>query len=81
MTGLEETFYIMAIIFMSLSFVILIALVTSVLVIRSKIIKIHEAVDEKLSAVTNFAEKGGELAGMASSTFKQAKRTFKKARK
>lgn len=77
MTGLQETFYIMGIIFMAVSFVILIALVTAVFVIRSKINKIHEAIDQKLSAVTDFAEKSGELAGMASSTFRQAKKVFK----
>ena len=81
MTGLQEAFYIMAIIFMSLAFLLLIALVTSVLVIRSKINRIHDAIEAKVNSVTSLAERGGELTALAGSKIKQAKKVLKKAKK
>jgi len=66
MNGLEQTFYIMAIIFMSISFLLLIALVSAVFVIKSKINKIHDNIEARLSSITNLAEKGGEWAAVAS---------------
>jgi hypothetical protein len=82
MTGLQETFYIMAIVFMSLTFLMTIALLTSVLVIRSKINKIHEQIEDRINSISSIAERGGELSAIVgSSAFKQAKKAFKKARK
>lgn len=66
MSGLEQTFYIMAIIFMSVSFILLIALVSAVFVIKAKINKIHDSIERKLSGITHLAEKGGEWAAAAS---------------
>jgi cell division protein FtsL len=82
MTGLEETFYIMAIVFMSLTFLMIIAILSAVLVIRSKINKIHDQIEDRLNTITSIAEKGGELSAMVSTqAFKQAQKAFKKARK
>jgi hypothetical protein len=71
----------MAIIFMSLTFLMIIALVTAVYVIRSKINKIHDTIDQRINSLTGWAEKGGELTAMATSKVKQAKKVLKKARK
>lgn len=65
MTGLQEAFYIISIVFMGVIFIILIALVTAVFVIRNKVNKIQRAIEEKLHTVTSIAEKGGEIAALA----------------
>jgi hypothetical protein len=62
MTGLQEAFYIIAIIFMGIMFILIIALVAAVFVIRSKINHIQRMVEERINLVTNIAEKGGEVA-------------------
>ena len=82
MTGLEETFYILGIIVMSLGFIILVLIAVSVLVIRRKINKIHDTIEQKVTEITSLAERGGELSALASShIFKQAKKAFKQAKK
>lgn len=63
MTGLEQSFYIIGIVFMGLMLVLFIALVAAVFVIRAKINKIHKMVEDKIDSFTNVAERGGELAG------------------
>jgi hypothetical protein len=65
MPALEQAFYIIAIIFMGVNFVILIALVVAVFVIRNKVNKIQHAIEDKLNTVTTIAEKGGEIAALA----------------
>jgi Na+-transporting methylmalonyl-CoA/oxaloacetate decarboxylase gamma subunit len=62
MPGLQEAFYIIAIIFMGVMFLLLIALVAAVFVIRNKINRIHDQIESRLNMVTNIAEKGGEVA-------------------
>ena len=82
MTGLETAFYVMAIIFMSLTFIIIIALVAVVLVIRSKVNKIHDNIEEKINTITNIAEKGGALSAKAGyKAVKQARKVIKKVKK
>ncbi|MBC7581899.1 hypothetical protein H7097_03475 [Aeromicrobium sp.] len=79
MTGLETTFYIMAIVFMSLSFLMLIGLLATVIVIRQKINTIHDAIERKLDIFSIIAEKGGALTAMAGTgALRKAKRAFKK---
>jgi len=79
MSGLEQTFYIMAIIFMGIGFILLIALVIGVFMIRAKINKIHAQIDAKIDAITMFAERGGELTSFASQqVLKKAKKVLKK---
>lgn len=81
MTGLEQAFYIMAIIFMSIMFVIMIALVAAVFVIKSKINHLHQQIEEKLDIVTRLAEKGGEISALAgSAVVKKAKNAIRKTK-
>lgn len=58
MSGLENTFYIMAIIFMSIVFLLLLATLAAVLVIRAKVNAIHARVEERLGQVTGLVERG-----------------------
>jgi len=62
MSGLQEAFYIIAIIFMGVMFILLVALAAAVFVIRSKINKIHDQIENRINMVTNIAERGGEVA-------------------
>jgi hypothetical protein len=79
MSGLQEAFYIIGIIFMGIMLLLVIALVTAVFVIRSKINRIHDRIEAKINTVTNIAEKGGELAGLAvSAAARKAKRAVRK---
>lgn len=82
MSGLQETYYIMGIIFMGLMFLLMIVLVIAVFVIRAKINKIHAMVEDKIHTVTAFAERGGELSAAAGTALvKSAKKAFDKAKK
>lgn len=63
MTGLETAFYIIGIAFMSLMLILTFVAVIAVLVIRAKIVAIHKHIDEKLSAVHEWAEKGEAVVG------------------
>jgi cell division protein FtsL len=65
MTGLQEAFYIIAIIFMGVMFILIIALVAAVFVIRSKVNRIQRTIEDKVHMVTTVAEKGGEIAALA----------------
>ena len=79
MSGLQEAFYIIAIVFMGVMFILLIALVTAVFVIRNKINKIQENIESKINAVTNIAERGGEIAGLATRVVaRKAKKAIRK---
>lgn len=78
MNGLEHAFYIMAIIYMAISFLLLIALAAAVLAIRAKINRIHDNIEQKLSSITNFAEKGGQWAAKASEIVTKATKKSKK---
>ena len=81
MTGLETAFYVMAIIFMSLTFLMMIALVVAVLVIRSKINKIHDNIEDKINTITKIAEKGGALSAKTGyKAVKQARKVIKKVK-
>jgi len=78
MPGLQEAFYIIAIIFMGVMFILIAALVGAVFVIRSKINKIHDTIEARVNAITSFAEKGGELAAAATSGIvRKARRAIK----
>lgn len=45
---LQDAFYILGIITMSLSLIILIVIVSAVLVIRNKIVHLHESIEQKM---------------------------------
>lgn len=82
MSGLQEAFYIIAIIFMGVIFIMLIALVSAVFVIRSKINRIHDQIEAKINTVTAVAEKSGEIAGLATRIVaRQAKKAVRKVKK
>jgi cell division protein FtsL len=79
MSGLQTAFYIIAIVFMSVMFLLIIALVAAVFVIRAKVNSIHDNIERKLSAATTIAEKSGELVGAAGAkVIRKAKRTIGK---
>ena len=74
MSGLQEAFYIVGLVFMGVMLILIIALLAAVFVIRAKINRIHDNIEAKLNAVTNIAEKGGALAGVAVKTAARAAR-------
>lgn len=63
MTDLQTAFYIMAIVFMSVMFLILIGILAAVLVIRAKVNAIHARIEEKIEQVAGLAEKGSAVIG------------------
>lgn len=64
---LQNTFYIMGIIFMSIMLILILLLVISVLVIRAKIVSIHDKIEQKLSLVTDLSGAGKKLFSVAKS--------------
>jgi cell division protein FtsL len=79
MSGLEQSFYILGIIFMAVMLVLIGLLLISVVVIRSKVNRIHQNIDEKINSLTDIAEKGGELAAIATGVVaKKAKKALNK---
>jgi len=79
MSGLQEAFYIIAIIFMAVMFILLIALVAAVFVIRNKINRIERQIENRINMVTNIAEKGGEVAAaVVGAATRKAKRAISK---
>jgi hypothetical protein len=51
----------------------------SVIVIRSKVNRIHQNIEEKINSITDIAEKGGELAAIATGVVaKKAKKALNK---
>jgi cell division protein FtsL len=81
MSGLQEAFYIIGIVFMGVMFILIIALVAAVFVIRSKVNKIQTAIESKINTVTSIAEKGGEIAALATGGIvRKAKKAINKKR-
>ncbi len=77
MTDLQTTFYIIGIIFMSLMLLIGLITVITVLVIRKKIARIHDRIEDKLAMITTIsglAEKGGAVLGAIKKASHQSKR-------
>ena len=56
--SLEDAFYILGIVVMSLSLIILLVLVTAVIVIRNKVVHLQSFIEERL----NFFNAAGEVA-------------------
>jgi hypothetical protein len=82
MSGLEQAFYIISIIYMGVMFIIIIALVVAVFMIKNKINHIQRSIEERINLVTNIAEKSGEIAGAAAARVARgAKSAIKKAKK
>ncbi len=73
MTGLEQAFYIMAIIYMGVMFLGMIVAIVAILAIRAKIIAIERSIAEKFHAVATVAHFGEELIGKAKKVFHSGK--------
>lgn len=69
MTGLEQTFYIMAIIYMSVMFLAMVAGVIAILAIRAKINAIERHIAEKFHAVAAVARVSEEIISRAKQVF------------
>ena len=54
MTGLETTFYIVALVYMGLMFLIMIALLVAILAIRAKIHALQEKITDTVATATRF---------------------------
>lgn len=67
MSGLEQTFYIMAIIYMAIMFISMIAGVVAVFAIKAKINAIHDKIEEKLSPLMAAVHAGEKIAGTVKS--------------
>lgn len=78
MSGLQEAFYIIGIIFMSLMLLLIIAMVAAVFIIKSKIDKIHDTIEHKINIITNLAGAGSKLTSAAGAVARKAKRAVKK---
>jgi cell division protein FtsL len=79
MTGLQEAFYIIGIIYMVIMLLLILALVIVAFRIKGKVNKIHDNIEEKINSVTHLAEKGGELAALAGGkVVKKAKKALNK---
>lgn len=68
---LQDVFYWMAIVYMAIMFILMIAAVVAVFAIKKKIDHIHEAIEQKLQMVSNIAHVGTELVEKAKNTFKK----------
>ena len=76
MSDLQTTYYVIAIIFMSLMLLIGLIIVVAVLVIRKKIATIHDRIEDKLAMITTIgglAEKGGAVLGAIKKASRQSK--------
>lgn len=62
---LQEAFYILGIVFMSLMLLLMIGLAIAVFIIKSKINAIHQKIDDKLAVINNIAHLGSDIVGAA----------------
>ena len=57
MTGLQTAFYIVGLVFMGINLILIIALLSAVLVIKSKINKVHDAINDRVDRVKDLTTK------------------------
>lgn len=62
MSGLESTYYIVAIVFMSVMMILIAALVTAMIVIRNKIVELEKLARDKFERATTGVNKVVEVA-------------------
>ncbi len=67
MTGLQEAFYIVGLVYMGISLLLILGVVIGLGVIRKKVVSLENMVKEKLEVVTSM----GEVAGDVISTVKK----------
>jgi len=60
-TGLQEAFYIVGLVYMSISLVVLLAILIMIGVIRHKVISLEKVVKTRLEPVTHAASGAAEL--------------------
>jgi cell division protein FtsL len=70
MSGLEQTFYVMAIVYMCIMFLLMIAALGAVLTIKAKINAIHQQIEDKLSLIKSVATLGANVGGLVSEAAK-----------
>jgi len=63
MPGLETAFYIVGLVFMGLMLLLVFAILTAVLVIKSKINHLHNTINEKVNNVKDAAAKVTAILG------------------
>lgn len=66
MTGLQEAFYIVGLVYMGISLLLILGVVVAVFVIRAKIVSLEKMVKEKIDVVTSMSSKAVELVGKVS---------------
>lgn len=66
---LQDTFYVMGIVYMSIMFILMIIIVVAVLVIKHKIHVLQRNIEEKLAAVTNAVHIGEAIADKVKDAF------------
>lgn len=66
---LQDTFYIMGIVYMSIMFILMIIIVVAVLVIKHKIHVLQRSIEEKLAAITNAVHIGEAIADKVKDAF------------
>ena len=62
---LQDTFYTLGIIYMSLMLLIMIGIAIGIFVIKKKIDAIHQRIEEKLAVVSKVAHLGSDIVGAA----------------
>jgi hypothetical protein len=61
--SLQDAFYILGIIYMSIMLLVMLVVVIAVLIIKAKINAIHRTIDEKLHTVATLTHVGEALVG------------------
>jgi Na+-transporting methylmalonyl-CoA/oxaloacetate decarboxylase gamma subunit len=82
MTGLQEAFYIIAIVFMGVMFILIITQIYIAVVIRNRVVKIQRQIEDKINTVATIAEKTGKVAAFATGgVVGGARRALRKGKK
>jgi hypothetical protein len=61
MTGLQEAFYIVGLVYMGISLLLILGVVIALGVIRKKIVSLENMVKEKIEVVTAMSERAGDV--------------------
>lgn len=61
MTGLQEAFYIVGIVYMGISLLIILGILVAIGVIRKKIVSLENMVKDKLHTVSSLASAGSDV--------------------
>jgi uncharacterized membrane protein len=69
--ALQDTFYVMGIIYMGIMFILMIAVTIAIFVIKHKIHMIQRNIEEKISTVVNAVRAGEAIAQKAKDAFKR----------